>query len=150
MPFRNAEFRDVDALLAQMRHLYEHDGAPFDKQTSRDALLQLMREPQAGVAQIIETGNEVAAGYFVLTFGFSLEYGGRYGLLDELFVDDRFRGTGLGTAAIHRAREICREHGAATLLLEVDQSNKKAIDLYRRLGFNENTRKLMRLKVRNT
>lgn len=150
MLFRNADQGDIDALLLQMRHLYEHDGALFLEDTSRAAALQLLGDPQAGVIQIIETTDGAIAGYFVLTFGYSLEYGGHYGLLDELYIDAAHRGKGLGTSAVARVREICAERGAATLLLEVDRSNSEASQLYQRLGFVENTRKLMRLTVRNT
>jgi ribosomal protein S18 acetylase RimI-like enzyme len=147
--FRNAQPADLDTLIVLMRRLYEHDGAPFDEETSRKAALQLLREAQAGCIQIVEVGGTIA-GYFVLTFGFSLEYGGRYGLLDELYIDGQHRGAGLGTAAIHRAESICSDRGAVTILLEVDQANDKAAQLYQRLGFQANSRTLMRLKVQNT
>jgi ribosomal protein S18 acetylase RimI-like enzyme len=146
MNFREAQPADLDALIVQMRHLYEHDGAPFDEQTSRNAALQLLREPQAGCIQVVEVGGAMA-GYFVLTFGFGLEYGGRYGLLDELFINDQHRGAGLGTEAVHRAQTLCADRGVTTLLLEVDHANEKAARLYERLGFQENSRKLMRCRV---
>lgn len=144
--FRKAEPGDIKALLNRMRQLYENDGVPFHMETSRQATLQLMRERRAGTVWIVEA-EKAAVGYVVLTIGFSLEYGGWHGFIDELFVDATHRGVGIGSAAVRFLESECARQGMTALLLEVDLANEKATHLYRRLGFREHPRRLMTLKV---
>jgi len=79
----------------------------------------------------------------ILTFGFSIEYGGRHGFIDELFVRREFRGSGFGTLAIEHATSVCRSLGMKTILLEVAFEECAAHELYYRIGFREHGRRLM-------
>src|SRR5687767_3006332 len=101
-----------------MRELYEHERMDFDERAARAALAQLLADDSHGVAHLILYGAEVA-GYLVLTFGFSLEFGGRDAFVDELYVGDGFRGHGAGKAALAFAAEVCRARGIRALHLEV-------------------------------
>ncbi|HEX8355566.1 MAG TPA: GNAT family N-acetyltransferase, partial [Pyrinomonadaceae bacterium] len=103
--FRVADATDVDTLLAMMRGLYEHERIAFDEAAARAALGQLLADDSCGVAHLILFGAEVA-GYLVLTFGFSLEFGGRDAFVDELFVREEFRGRGAGAAALRFAEGL--------------------------------------------
>lgn len=125
-----------------MRELYEHDGVPFDEARSRNGSLELMISPEQGRVWVISLGDQTA-GYMILTYGFSIEYHGRYGFIDELFVREDFRGCGLGTAAVEQASAACRELGMKVILLEVAFENERAHALYSRLGFAEHGRRLM-------
>jgi ribosomal protein S18 acetylase RimI-like enzyme len=84
------------------------------------------------------------AGYIALTFAFSFEFGGWYGFIDELYLREPFRRRGWGTQAVELAASTCRELGMRALLLEADVGNQAATRLYRRLGFIEHRRRLMR------
>ncbi len=144
--FREAEPNDVTALLAMMSELYANDGVPFDDDRSRRAALQLIEEREAGCIWVIEAERTIA-GYLVLTFGFSLEFGGRHGFIDELFITASYRGHGLGAAAVHHAKSECARLYMTNVLLEADLANKKATRFYRRLGFHEHPRRLMCSRV---
>jgi ribosomal protein S18 acetylase RimI-like enzyme len=54
--------------------------------------------------------------------------------VQDLFVDERFRGSGIGEALIRRAARIGRARGASHLRLAVDSDNVKAQAFYERLG----------------
>jgi len=140
--FKAAEPGDADALLSMMRGLYEHDEPPFDEGRARAALAQLLDEEAYGLAYLILLGGEVA-GYVVLTFGFSLEFGGRDAFVDELYVREEFRGRGAGGAALRFAEEVCRGRGVRALHLEVERANARAEALYRRAGFVAHDSRLM-------
>jgi ribosomal protein S18 acetylase RimI-like enzyme len=140
--FRVADAADADSLFVMMRELYEHESIAFDEPTARAALTQLLADDSFGVAHLILLGGEVA-GYLVLTFGFSLEFGGRDAFVDELFVKDEFRGHGMGKAALGFAADICRARGVRALHLEVERANAAAQGIYRKAGFVDHDRYLL-------
>jgi ribosomal protein S18 acetylase RimI-like enzyme len=114
----------------------------FDASSVESALAQLLAVESLGRVWLIECDTE-PAGYLVLTFGFSLEFGGRDAFVDELFVREEFRGRGLGRRAIERVERECRERGVGALHLEVERANTAAQELYRRSGFRDHDRYLM-------
>jgi ribosomal protein S18 acetylase RimI-like enzyme len=140
--FRIAGAGDAGALLSMMRALNAHEGMAFDEPRARAALAQLFADERFGVAHLILSGGETA-GYLVVTFGFSIEFGGRDAFVDELFIKDEFRGRGLGKAALVRAEEVCRERGIRALHLEVERANEPAQTLYRKSGFLDHDRYLL-------
>ncbi len=127
-----------------MREFYAFEKIPFDEYRSRALLTQLICNENYGRAIIIEQ-NGAVVGYMILGFGFSLEFGGRDALLDELYVDPAQRGRGLGTEAIRFATGICRTLGMSAIHLEADHFNARAHDLYLHLGFKDHERHLMTL-----
>ena len=140
--FRVADAADADSLFVMMRELYEHESIAFDEPTARGALTRLLADDSCGVAHLLLFGEEVA-GYLVLTFGFSLEFGGRDAFVDELFVKDEFRGHGMGKAALGFAADICRARGVRALHLEVERANAAAQGIYRKAGFVDHDRYLL-------
>jgi ribosomal protein S18 acetylase RimI-like enzyme len=73
----------------------------------------------------------VAVGYVVITLGYSIEYGGRDGFIDDLYL--------VPEPAL----------GIGTLHLEVETGNDYASRLYRRAGFEATGRRLLRLRLRS-
>src|SRR5215210_2563821 len=114
--FRTAETSDADTLVEMMRDFNAHERIAFDEREVRAVLAQLLADDSHGLACLIHVGGEVA-GYFVLAFGFSVEFRGRDAFIDELFVKDEFRGRGLGAAAIRFAEGLCRARGVRALHL---------------------------------
>lgn len=57
--------------------------------------------------------------------------------LEDLFVEEPARGTGVGRAMIEAALERARAHGCRRIELDVDDDNAAARALYARLGFAE-------------
>jgi len=125
-----------------MRQLYGHEGIVFDETRARRAVEGLIERPEYGGVWLIETMDAVA-GYFALTSGYSLEFGGHVGLLDELFVAEEWRGKGIGGAALQFVEDWCRGRGLKAVRLEVDPRNLRGQRLYRRAGFKLQERYLM-------
>lgn len=140
--FKAATASDADALLAMMRELYEHERTRFDERAARKALLQLLGDDALGRVWLMRSGGE-AAGYVVLTLGFSLEFEGRDAFVDELYVGAAHRGRGLGRRAISFVEEACRALGVRALHLEVERENAAAQALYRKCGFADHDRYLL-------
>jgi len=57
-------------------------------------------------------------------------------LLNDLYVVSDFRGSGVGTALIDQAKELCRREGQKGLALQTEVTNK-AQELYEYLGFEK-------------
>ncbi|MGC2695182.1 MAG: GNAT family N-acetyltransferase [Candidatus Angelobacter sp.] len=134
--------QELPVLLEMMRDFYEQQHMRFDKEIASRAATKLLEHPENGQIYLIFRGPDLA-GYFALTFGFSLEFHGRFALLDELYVRERFRRLKLGKAVVAFAEEICRKAGIKALRLEVGRENQPAQSLYRHGGFAEEARNLM-------
>jgi L-amino acid N-acyltransferase YncA len=140
--FRFALPADLDALLALQRDYYAEDGYPFDLAVQREALGRLLDDPALGRVWLAEDGGRVVA-YAVLTLGWSLEFGGHDGFVDELYVTPPARGGGLGRAGLAAAEAGARALGVRTLHLEIEDAKDAALGLYRRSGFAGRGRALM-------
>jgi len=132
----------IDRVLAMMAKLYAQGSSAFDAGRAQRATEKLLAEPEFGGVWMIDwEGTPV--GYLVLLLGYSLEFGGRFGLLDEVFVEEAWRGKGLGTEALAFADDQCRAREWNALRLEVGQGNLRAIAMYRWSGFQMHDRYLM-------
>ena len=140
--FAEAGPGDFDALVGMMREFYAHERMEFAEGAARRALAELCGDGRLGRVRLIREGAEVV-GYLVLTFGYSLEFGGRDAFVDELFVREAWRGRGAGRLALEHAAEVCRAEGVRALHLEVDHVNPRAQALYRKAGFRHHARHLM-------
>jgi diamine N-acetyltransferase len=141
--YRAAAPGDVDVLLRLMRDLQRDDpwSVQFHEDKVRASVLELLQSPSMGRAFLICDG-ELCIGYLVLSFDFSLEFGGKNAWIDELFVRPEFRRQGVGSRALDFAAQTARELGAKVLHLEVNRGNP-AIHLYERCGFEEHDRYLL-------
>ena len=122
--------------------LYAQSSDPYDPERARGAMLQLLAEPQYGAMWLIEAAGSTA-GYFVLTVCYSLEFGGRFGLLDELYLEEPWRGQGIGAQAIAFSEAACRERSLRALRLEAGRANARALALYGKCGFRTEDRHLL-------
>lgn len=134
--------QELPPLLEMMREFYAQQHMRFDETAARRAINALLNTRQYGEIYLIFRGAELA-GYFVLTFCFSLEFHGRFALLDELYLREPFRRLKLGQGVVGFAEGICRREGIAALRLEVGRDNAPAQSLYRKSGFEEDARNLM-------
>jgi len=132
---------DLKNFTGLMREFYSDQHLPFDQSVALSGLQKLITTPGLGEAYLIFLGSE-AAGYFVLTFCFSLEFHGRFALLDELYVRPQFRRQKLAKAAIEFAEKVCRAKHIKALRLEVGEENQAGLELYRGTGFSQENRRL--------
>jgi GNAT superfamily N-acetyltransferase len=134
---------DDEAVLEElMREFYAHESIDYDRSRSREAVRTLLADPALGRIWLFRVGDDVV-GYTAVTVCYSLEFAGRYALLDELYVREGWRGRGIGARALELAAEACRELGVAAVRLEVDTWNTRAMALYERLGFDLQERYMM-------
>lgn len=134
--------QELPTLLEMMREFYGQQHMQFDEVAASRAVNRTLENPDLAQIYLIFRGTELA-GYFALTFCFSLEFHGRFALLDELYLREPFRRQKLGKAVVAFAEDLCRKAGVKALRLEVGRENQGAQSLYRSAGLKEDERNLM-------
>jgi ribosomal protein S18 acetylase RimI-like enzyme len=140
---RRASRADMDRLLGMIRAFYVEDGTiRHVPDRLRRAVEELMDDRSLGRLWLIDAERS-GVGYLVAVWGYSLEWHGRDAFVDELYVEPPFRSQGIGSRALTLAEEECRSAGIRALHLEVERTNTRAQELYRRLGYRDHDRYLM-------
>jgi len=80
---RKARPGDLQALVALMAEFYGEFGYPLNRQRAAGAFTAILSDDRLGHVWLIQADAE-DVGYVVVTFGFSMEYGGRNAFLDDL------------------------------------------------------------------
>ena len=108
------------------------DGHVFESSRVKPALIPLLASDALGVVHLVEEEGW-ALGYAVVTWGYSLESGGRDALIDEIYIRDR--GSGVGTSLLAAILEDVKARGLSRLVLETEKANEAARRFYSRHGF---------------
>lgn len=127
---RLAQPADADALVQLVREYCIEDHHEFREARVRSALSHLLEDDSFGLVWVI---GDPLAGYAVVTWGYSLESGGRDALLDEVYVRERGRGT--GARLLRAAIDDAIARGMKRMFLETEAGNRGARRFYTRLGF---------------
>ena len=143
---RAARLEDVPQLVELMREFYAESQYTLDGERAEAVFTQLLSDDRLGRAWLVEQDRSTV-GYIVVTFVFSMEYGGLTAVIDDLFIQPAARHQGLGRTALAQVIERCRLQGVRALHLETEPANGAAMRLYRRAGFKENGRQLMTLRL---
>jgi GNAT superfamily N-acetyltransferase len=136
---RNASLSDIDTLVGLMEEYYAYEGLEFDAPHAHAAMFRLLNDDLLGRVWLIHAYN-TTVGYIAITFGYSLEYGGRHATVDELFVYESYRGRGIGTQTLQRVEHYCHEFDLRAIELESVRGNWGAKQFYERLGFKDHGR----------
>lgn len=139
--FRLAQFIDIDALMELVQEFYQFENMQFNEGVIK-AFTALMSDEQFGVIWLIYDRDR-PIGYVALTFFFSMEYHGRCGLVDELYIREEYRGKGIGKKVFAMLEEFLDSQKMRSLSLVVDFWNESAQSLYSKLGFQREKRHLM-------
>jgi GNAT superfamily N-acetyltransferase len=134
--------QELPALLELMREFYAQQHMQFDEPAASLAISRALSNPDLAQIYLIFRGPELA-GYFALTFCFSLEFHGRFALLDELYLREPYRRQKLGKAVVAFSEDLCKKAGIKAVRLEVGRENPGAQSLYGAAGFKEDARNLM-------
>jgi len=129
---RRGRLDDLDLLARLSAEFNEVDGHDHDEGRVRAALRPLLRNDELGVVYLF---GEPPIGYAVVTWGYSIESGGRDALLDEIYI--RPRGRGLGGAAFEEVLDDLRHRGLTRMFLETERPNSQVRAFYTRHGFKE-------------
>lgn len=122
MIFRKMQFEDIDKIVAIEQDSFS---TPWTKQA------------------FIDEFNNSKAFYFVVSNEETIvAYGGFWQILNEghitnIAVSQNYKGKGIGYKLVLLMIEQGKKQGIDNFTLEVRQSNKPAIELYKKIGFNK-------------
>jgi ribosomal protein S18 acetylase RimI-like enzyme len=131
-----ASTRDVEAvasLIAAFRSWWGKDEPTLEEIHATTAIL--LDDPNTEFLLAASGEGALAAGVCQLRYRLSVWTGAEDCWLEDLFVDDGARGTGLGRALVEAAFERARQRGCRRIELDVNEQNTAAIAFYESLGF---------------
>ena len=123
---------DLAALIDLGERYCVADGAQRDSDRAEAAFTPLLVDDRHGVVLVVEVDERVI-GYAVLTWGWSIEAGGREALIDEMYVDRP--GRGYGSLLIEAVMDSAAAAGAARVFLETESANAEARTFWLTRGF---------------
>jgi ribosomal protein S18 acetylase RimI-like enzyme len=130
---RNARPADVDKICGYKRESIKLNfpGSEFKEEMFKKHLLrQVTLKPDT--VKVVEIDGHMA-GY--VWFKLVDSAVGSFGRIEHIFVDENFRGQGVGKKLMSGAEEHFRGHGTKKIKLTVTTENKAAISLYKGLGY---------------
>jgi ribosomal protein S18 acetylase RimI-like enzyme len=124
----------LEGLLALVAAFHEEAGIKSTDALRRRGVAPLLDGIPHGCAYLIGPAR-TPIGYIVITFGWSVEFGGLDGIVDELYIRPGVRGRGIASEALNALPRALAGAGLRAVHLEVEKDNAAAIKLYRRAGF---------------
>jgi GNAT superfamily N-acetyltransferase len=132
---------DLLELLPLMRgycDFYEVDPSDDDLLAMSRALIA--DSDREGTQLIARDEEGRASGFATIFWTWTTLSAARIGVMNDLFVTERARGTGVAEALIAACAERCREYGAVSLDWTTARDNHRAQRLYERVGAKRDER----------
>lgn len=140
MVIREMTSKDIDSVLDMMRIFYN---SPAVLHKASDDILKKDIEDCISDLPFIEgyiiEHNDEIAGYSMLAKSYSTEYAGICIWIEDLYIKPEYRSLGLGTQFFEFVNNKYDSSSSAAVRfrLEVEPSNKQAIHIYKKCGYNE-------------
>lgn len=134
MIYRKAIQEDLDLvseLFDSYRVFYRKE---TDKEGAKAYLLERMKNQDSEIF-VAETPEKNLAGFVQLYPLFSSTRMRKAWLLNDLFVDSKYRSKGISVGLIEKAKQLVKETGAFGMSLETEKSNVIGNNLYPKTGF---------------
>jgi ribosomal protein S18 acetylase RimI-like enzyme len=145
--FRPLEHADMLELQRMVLALYREDppGQRMSLRKIRRTITELTAHPDKGAITIMHVG-DATAGYAILIYYWSNEYGGNIAHIDELYVKPSWRNKGIGSSYL---KYITRTKGTNLkgIHVETTRANQKALAFYSGHGFKQAENRHMYQKI---
>ncbi|MEO1452346.1 MAG: GNAT family N-acetyltransferase [Pseudomonadota bacterium] len=125
---------DLAALEPMVAAYHDEEGIASELEHREAAIAPLLEGSPHGCVYLIGP-RRAPVGYMVVTFGWSVEFGGLDGFIDELYIRPGVRGRGMASEALHALLPLLDEAGVRALHLEVSVDRPRLERFYARAGF---------------
>ncbi len=129
-----ADPEDALRLLPMVARFHEETGIASNAPDLEAAIAPMLDGSPHGAAYLIGP-SRAPVGYLVVSFGWSVEFGGLDGIPDELFIRTGVRGRGIAGDALSALVRALGPAGLCALHLEVRRTDEATKRLCRRAGF---------------
>jgi len=129
-----ARVEDADRLLAMVAACHREMGFGTAPEAQAEGLVPLLEGSPHGAVYLIGPARS-PIGYIVICFGWSVEFGGLDGFVDEIWIRPGVRGRGIGGEVLTALPKALAGAGLKALHLEVRRDDAGAQRLYRRQKF---------------
>lgn len=128
MDIRRARASDLEVMQPLLDQLMR---APIDQRHAiwRDSLAH------PGYTAWVAEANSALVGFIDLLVFPDVAHGCKVGVINNLVVDERFRGQGIGERLIREVMHYSKQRDAKELHVWTGFDNTRAIEFYRRVGF---------------
>ena len=138
MRIRQAGYPDVPSMAKMIGELFSIElDFPTDIAKQERALLALLGSETAAVFVATEGTSDTPIGMVTVQLTISTAQGGPSGLLEDMFVEKKYRGRGVATALVKAVEKWCLSRGADRVQLLVDFTNEGALKFYNALGYKD-------------
>lgn len=137
---------DINRVLALVAAFHAEQGIESTDEARHAALMPLLEGIPHGCIYLIGPAR-APLGYVVVTFGWSVEFGGMDGFVDEIYIRPAVRGRGIASEVLIELPKALAAAGLTALHLEVDRENEIAQRLYTRTGFRPRERYMLMSKI---
>lgn len=133
---------DIERILPLVEAFHSETGIVLSEEERHAAVFPLLEGTPLGVIYLIGP-TRAPVGYVVITFGWSVEFGGMDAFVDELYIRPAVRRRGMGSDVLTALPRALSEAGVKAFHLEVDHDNETAKRLYTRAGFTARPRYML-------
>lgn len=133
---------DLPRIVPLVVAFHEEQGIALSDSAREAALSPLLDGSPHGAIYLIGPAR-APIGYVIITFGWSVEFGGMEGFIDELYVRPGVRKRGIATEVLHSLPRALAGVGMRALHLEVDRTDEASLRLYAKSGFQPRERYML-------
>lgn len=126
------DIEKLSKLFDDYRIFYKNE---TDIRGSEKFLLERIQNNESEIF-VAENNNKELVGFVQLYPIFSSTRMQKLWLLNDLFVNENYRGQGVSVLLINQAKDLCKETSACGLILETAKSNEVGNKLYPKTGFS--------------
>lgn len=125
---------DAARLLPMIAAFHAEYGIDRTDDQRATALAPLLEGSPLGAAWLFGP-SKAPTGYVIITFGWSMEFGGMEAFVDELFIRPSVRKRGIASEVLSAIASSLRDVGVTAIHLEVDRAEEATQRLYARAHF---------------
>jgi GNAT superfamily N-acetyltransferase len=132
--FKEADESDIDELVSLLSDLFtiEKDFNP-DLSKQKTGLNLLVKNHTSATIQVAKNASGKVIGMVTAQLVISTAQGAASAWVEDMVVDEKHRGQGIGRQLLQRTLDWAKEHGATRAQLLVDLENTEALGYYKHL-----------------
>ncbi len=141
-----AKPEDLDRLMTLVAAFHAEMAIDSTEESRENALAPLLDGIPLGCVYLIGPAR-APLGYIVLTFGWSVEFGGMDAFVDEIYIRPAVRKRGIASEVLIDLPKALAEGGLKAVHLEVDREDESAQRIYQRARFKPRDRYMLMTKT---